>query len=254
MRVLIVAATEAEIGGLRLAIRDQRSESRNQRSEIGDQRSEIGGEGPEIKDEKHIADGNNSSLITNHQSLTSNQPTSNISFLITGVGMVATAFALGKELSNHQYDLVINLGIAGSFDRSIALGEVVEVVEDTFAELGAEDDEIFLPLDQMGFGEVSFMASTHPIFNLKRVRGITVNRVHGNDGSIGKIVHRLDPQVESMEGAAVFYACKQFNIPCVQIRAVSNYVEKRNRQAWKIGLAVKNLNTFAVDLVEKLIG
>jgi len=35
---------------------------------------------------------------------------------------------------------------------------------------------------------------------------------------------------------------------------VSNYVEKRNREAWKIGLAVKNLNTFAADLVEKLIG
>lgn len=275
MRVLIVAATEAEIGGLRSTMRDRRLENSDERSEIsgqrlenGDQRSEISGEEPEIRDEKPeirdeklIADGNNSplitnheSLITNHQSLTSNQPTSNISFLITGVGMVATAFALGKELSNNRYDLVINLGIAGSFDRSIALGEVVEVVEDTFAELGAEDDEIFLPLDQMGFGEVSFKPSPHPIFNLRPVRGITVNKVHGNDASIEKIIHRLDPQVESMEGAAVFYACKQFNTQCLQIRAVSNYVEKRNREAWKIGLAVKNLNTFAADLVEKLIG
>jgi futalosine hydrolase len=268
MRVLIVAATEAEIGGLRLAIRERRSEvsrqrfeTRDERIEDSDQRSEISDEGPKVKDEKLIADGNNcplitnhESLITNHQSLTSNQPTSNISFLITGVGMVATAFALGKELSNNRYDLVINLGIAGSFDRTIALGEVVEVIEDTFAELGAEDDEIFLPLDQMGFGEVSFRPSPHPIFNVRAVRGITVNKVHGNDASIEKIIHRLDPQVESMEGAAVFYACKQFNTQCLQIRAVSNYVEKRNREAWKIGLAVKNLNTFAADLVEKLIG
>jgi futalosine hydrolase len=265
MRVLIVAATEAEIGGLRLAVRERRSEvsgqrfeNRDERIEDSDQRSEIGDEGPEIK-EKLIAGGNNNPLITNHESRisnqpTSNQPTSNISFLITGVGMVATAFGLGKELSNNRYDLVINLGIAGSFDRTIALGEVVEVVEDTFAELGAEDDGIFLPLDQMGFGEVSFKPSPHPIFNVRSVRGITVNKVHGNDASIEKIVHRLDPQVESMEGAAVFYACKQFNTQCLQIRAVSNYVEKRNREAWKIGLAVKNLNTFAADLVEKLIG
>lgn len=243
----------------RSEVRDERAESSGQQPETGDQRAEIRDERPEIKDEELIAGGNNKQLITNHESRISNQPTSNpptsnISFLITGVGMVATAFALGKELSNNPYDLVINLGIAGSFDRSIALGEVVEVVEDTFAELGAEEDEIFLPLDQMGFGEVSFRASTHAIFNFKRVRGITVNKVHGNDASIEKIIHRLDPQVESMEGAAVFYACKQFNTQCLQIRAVSNYVEKRNREAWKIGLAVKNLNTFAADLVEKLIG
>jgi futalosine hydrolase len=33
---------------------------------------------------------------------------------------------------------------------------------------------------------------------------------------------------------------------------VSNYVEKRNRDNWQIGLAVKNLNTFALDLIKAL--
>jgi futalosine hydrolase len=55
-----------------------------------------------------------------------------------------------------------------------------------------------------------------------------------------------------MEGAAFFYACREAGVPCLQIRAVSNYVEKRNRDAWQIGLAVKNLNTFAVELLERL--
>jgi len=241
MRVLIVAATEAEIGGLRSVIGDQRLEIGGQRLENSEQRSEV-------KDENLISDtySNDESQITNHQSLTSNQLITNLSFLITGVGMVATAFALGKHLSTNQHDLVINLGIAGSFDRNIELGEVVEVIEDTFAELGAEDDEAFLPLNEMGFGEVTFIPSRHPFLNIRQVKGITVNKVHGNEASIQKMVNTLNPQVESMEGAAVFYACKQFNLPCVQIRAVSNYVEKRNREAWKIGLAVKNLNTFAV--------
>jgi futalosine hydrolase len=57
----------------------------------------------------------------------------------------------------------------------------------------------------------------------------------------------LNVQIESMEGAAFFYACRQAGVPCMQIRAVSNYVEKRNRDNWQIGLAVKNLNTFAVE-------
>jgi futalosine hydrolase len=55
------------------------------------------------------------------------------------------------------------------------------------------------------------------------------------------------PQIESMEGAAFFYACRQLNVPCLQIRAVSNYVEKRNRDNWHIGLAIKNLNKFAMS-------
>ena len=175
-------------------------------------------------------------------------------FLITGAGMVATSFALGKHLATNQYDLAINLGIAGSFDKSIALGDVVEIIEDSFAELGAEDDEDFITIDKLGFGESSFRA-TYPLaaeFNLKKANAITVNTVHGNDASIKKLSTRVNAQIESMEGAAFFYACKQADLPCLQIRAVSNYVEKRNRDAWQIGLAIKNLNTFAGEFLEKL--
>ncbi len=180
-----------------------------------------------------------------------------ISTLITGVGMVATAFALGKHLASHKYDLAINLGIAGSFDRSIALGEVVEVVEDSFSELGAEDDEAFLTIDQLGFGESVFKSSKRlydfGITNTRQVTAITVNTVHGNEVSIKTLTHRTQPQLESMEGAAFFYACNYAAVPCMQIRAVSNYVEKRNRDAWQIGLAIKNLNNFAVEFLERVV-
>jgi futalosine hydrolase len=220
MHILIVAATEAEIQGVI--------------SEYGFPVSGIKGGEARHAENKQAAE----------------HPETEI--LITGVGMVATAFALGKQLAKQNYDLVINLGIAGSFDRAIELGEVVEIVQDTFAELGAEDDEQFLTLNEMGFGEVTFTPSRHPFLNIKQVTAITVNKVHGHEGSIQKVAERLNPQLESMEGAAVFYACKQAGVPCVQIRAVSNYVEKRNREAWKIGLAVKNLNTFAGEMLKVL--
>lgn len=196
-------------------------------------------------------------LIKNQESRVKNQDSSNFATLITGVGMVATAFALGRELATNQYDLAINLGIAGSFDRDIALGDMVEITEDTIAELGAEDDETFLPISQMGFGESSFKASKQlsAIYKsqlIKKATAITVNTVHGNEASIQKIQQRLNVQIESMEGAAFFYACREAGVPSIQIRAVSNYVEKRNRDAWQIGLAVKNLNTFAADLLAEL--
>ncbi len=173
--------------------------------------------------------------------------------LITGVGIVATAFALGQRFTQQKYDLAINLGIAGSFDRSLSLGEVVEVEQDTLSELGAEDDNQFLPIEVLGFGESTFR-STYPMLLLpaKKVRAITVNTIHGEENSIQKIIERLNPQLESMEGAAFFYACKNSMVPAIQIRSVSNYVEKRNRENWKIGLAVKNLNNFAIELLGKL--
>jgi len=178
--------------------------------------------------------------------------------LVTGVGMAATAFALGKHLAANKYDLAVNFGIAGSFDRTIALGELVEINQDTFAELGAEDDDEFLMIEQLGFGRSTYFPSSKLAhlyhlfnnFNLKTVTSITVNTVHGNEKSIKKVVDRVNPQVESMEGAAFFYACHEMNIPCLQIRAVSNYVEKRNRDNWNIGLAIKNLNTFAIEFLK----
>ncbi|MBW4890429.1 futalosine hydrolase [Mucilaginibacter sp. HMF5004] len=177
--------------------------------------------------------------------------------LITGVGMVATAFALGSQVNVKKYDLAINLGIAGSFDRSIALGDVVEVIADELSELGAESDEMFIPIAQLGFGESRYMAGSALRYHtqtlkLKTVSAITVNTVHGNEASIEKVALRLAPQLESMEGAAFFYSCEKTGVKGIQIRAVSNYVEKRNRDNWQIGLAIKNLNSFAISLLEEL--
>ncbi len=84
---------------------------------------------------------------------------------------------------------------------------------------------------------------------LPQVSGITVNKVHGNKLSIKAIEQRLHPVTESMEGAAVFYCCEQAGIPCIQVRSISNYVEERNRGTWKIGLAIHNLNNWAIEFL-----
>jgi futalosine hydrolase len=81
------------------------------------------------------------------------------------------------------------------------------------------------------------------------VKGITVNTVHGNSASIKKVKKKFNPDIESMEGAAFFFACQNEKIPCLQIRAISNYVEKRNKKKWKMKLAVKNLCT----IIEKIL-
>ena len=43
-----------------------------------------------------------------------------ITVLITGIGMVNTAFMMGKY-NKSSYDLVINVGVCGSFDKNLEL-------------------------------------------------------------------------------------------------------------------------------------
>ena len=188
--------------------------------------------------------------VFDHYNLQANDFVSHSKFdiLITGVGMTATAFALGKHLSK-TYNLVLNVGIAGSFDLSTRLGSLVNIETDTFAELGAEDHEEFLTIDQLGFGELTYTA-TYTINELPKVNGITVNKVHGNATTIAKTLSLFKPQTESMEGAAVFYACQMENIPCLQVRALSNHVVPRNKEDWQIHLAINNLNDWIIEFIE----
>jgi futalosine hydrolase len=177
-----------------------------------------------------------------------------VDVLVTGIGMTATAFYLGNVL-HKGYDLALNLGLAGSFNRNLELGEIVNVMEDHFAELGAEDGDDFLTLEQMKLEGSAVIKNDSVIENkvlarIPQVTGITVNKVHGNEQSIKKAFDRFHPYTESMEGAAFLFACKEAGVPCAQIRGISNYVERRNREAWNIPLAVKKLNEKAIEILD----
>jgi len=187
------------------------------------------------------------------------KPTSgsmDVSVLITGVGMVNTAFNLGKYL-NVSYNYIINIGICGAFDRNLKIGEIVNVAEDCLSEMGAQDDLKFIKFSELGLGG-SNCYSNHiktnyaPFRNLKKVKGITVNTVHGNEESIKKTISLFTPDVESMEGAAFFRACENMKANYFQLRAVSNYVEKREKSNWNIPLAIQNVNEFTIKLIENL--
>jgi futalosine hydrolase len=176
---------------------------------------------------------------------------SNLPHLVTGVGMVSTAIAVTNALSKSNYDLVINAGIAGSFNRSLKIGQVVEVTKDYFSELGAQDGVHFLTPDEINLNVVADI-EMNPVTNLDKVNGITVNTIHGEKIAIQKVVHRFNPQIESMEGAACMLACQIAGVPCVQIRSISNYVEKRNKANWNIPLAIQNLNKELIKIIADL--
>jgi futalosine hydrolase len=184
-----------------------------------------------------------------------------VDVLVTGVGMVATATWATRALAQAKYDLSLNLGVCGSFDRAIPPATVVHVVSDRLAELGAEDGEEFLTIQQLRLLEddeppfsrgmlVNLAPPDNAVLeSLQTVEGVTVNTVHGNERSIASVTSRFSPQVESMEGAAFMYACLVRGIPFAQVRAVSNIVERRNRDAWKLTDAIAALGDTALRIV-----
>jgi futalosine hydrolase len=187
-----------------------------------------------------------------------------VDVLTTGVGMVATAAWTSKALAEARYDFGLNLGVCGSFVRTLAPETVVHVISDCIAELGAEDDEAFLTIEELnivGANNTPLDSSRivnpsppriSPLNALLAVRGVTVNTVHGNDASIAAFVQRFNPDVESMEGAAFMYACAIHGLVFAQVRAVSNIIEKRNRAAWSLAPAIRNLGETALRILDNL--
>ena len=177
-----------------------------------------------------------------------------IDVLITGVGMVATAVCCSRALVQASYGLALNFGVCGSFDPAIEPGTVVHVVSDRLTELGAEDGDRFLTLEELALPGESAFVNLDPPSNpaldaLPTVAGITVNTVHGSERSIAAVTERFNPQVESMEGAAFMSACLIHTVPFAQVRAVSNVVERRNRGSWKMPDAIRNLNATALRIL-----
>lgn len=179
--------------------------------------------------------------------------------LVTGVGMPNTAYRLGKAFAENKYDLAINAGIAGAFNRELKLGDVVNVVSETFGDLGIEEaDGRFTDLFENKLIPEGGIYNNGKIHNpdaaefsfLPQASALTINKVHGFPSSIEAIQTKYKVDIESMEGAAFFLACRTAGVKFLQIRAISNYVEKRNRDNWDLPLSIGNLNQVLLGLVQ----
>lgn len=180
--------------------------------------------------------------------------------LVTGVGAMQTAFALSRFSLIKEINFAINAGIAGSYNELYDMGQVVEVFEDRFADLGVEhadgrfEDVYDLQLEKANKFPYSNgwinNVPKHFANDLAKVRGLTVNKVSGCESSITAIKNKYSADIESMEGAGFLYACKIMDVDCIQIRSISNYVEPRNKDNWKLDLALDNLNDTLINFLE----
>ena len=183
-----------------------------------------------------------------------------VDVLITGVGAVPTAFCLARFVED--YDFILNVGIAGSYSSNISIGQVVVVDWDCFGDYGIDDNGLFISLSKAGFANASYDVNSlsNPWLKkvdipeyLVKVRGVTLGTASGSEQSIGKIKQLWNPDIETMEGAAVFYVCLQLDKPFICLRAISNFVEPRNKSKWRIKEALDNLNTEVFKFISSRI-
>jgi futalosine hydrolase len=137
---------------------------------------------------------------------------------------------------------------------------VVEVSRETFGDTGAETatgsyidihEMELIPPDVPPFLGGELISPHAGATGLPLVKGLSVNKVHGYLPSITEMMIHYDADIETMEGAAFFYACLSAGQPFVQIRSLSNYVEPRDRSKWNIPLAVETLNAKLIELIQE---
>ncbi len=166
--------------------------------------------------------------------------------LITGVGPINAAFALGKALPFlKKRTLVVNIGLAGSFDLQKApLCTHWRVTKEIFPEYGLVTDD---HTDAKALGFPQWRTPNQEVWDTlalpelpqlrERLRhcplagkasSITVSGVTCCPKRAEKLsAPYAEPLLENMEGFSLALACARHDVPLLEIRTVSNLVGTR---------------------------
>jgi futalosine hydrolase len=190
-----------------------------------------------------------------------------VDVVAAGAGPAAAAAAAARALTAAPYDLVVSAGIGGGFLPHAPLGSVVVADEIVAADLGAEGPAGFLPIDGLGFGRGTLRPPADLVVRITNLlsppRGgtapvadrppeapphvvcgpvLTVSTATGTAHRAAELAARHPrAAAEAMEGFGVAEAAAQLSVPFAEIRAVSNTVGPRDRDAWRIGPALAAL-------------
>jgi futalosine hydrolase len=184
-----------------------------------------------------------------------------IQVAVTGIGSVATVYSLMKVIGQNKPGLMIQAGIAGSFNPDLPLEKIVAIDRDSIADLGVTEKGKFHSVFSMGLEnpnefpwENGWLVNDHEILkstNLEKHSAVTVNEITTSPHSI-EYYRSLGAVTESMEGAALHYVGLRENIPFLQVRAISNYIGERDKSQWRIHESIDKLNHEVSRIIKEL--
>jgi futalosine hydrolase len=186
-----------------------------------------------------------------------------ISFHATGIGMLSSGVKLTQLATTHKPNLIIQMGIAGSYSKKEPLGKVMIIASESIADLGVRENDTFKDLFETGLqkeNEVPFKKRKLINQGVKKVNllktntaaAVTINEITTSAKRIKEIIAAHNPVLESMEGAALHYVGCLTKTPFIQIRAISNYVGERNKAKWKIKESIEQLEAYVITYLAAL--
>ncbi len=186
-----------------------------------------------------------------------------VTFHTSGVGMLVSCFSLTKMIFEQKPGLVIQVGIAGTFNENMPLSKVVAVENEFLADTGVEENREFKDVFDLNLIKRSTFPfengslinrSIHQlnILQLDEVTGVTINEISTRRERIQQLKAKYRPTIESMEGAALHYCCLQTSTPFIQIRSISNYIGERDKSKWDFKRSFANLATEVTRYIDKL--
>ena len=185
-------------------------------------------------------------------------------YCVTGVGAVSTVFNLSEILHKEKFDIVIQVGIAGSFDKQLELGNTVAVEKELLHEMGVFENNHYKTVFEMGlidgntkpFTNSALINQDTPLLELtglKKATAITNNEISTSTTKIKLYSEKYGAEIESMEGAAFHYVAIMKSISFIQLRGISNYVGDRDKNNWKIKEAILSYSDACNQLIKKLM-
>jgi futalosine hydrolase len=191
-----------------------------------------------------------------------------VTCLQTGIGPLETCLHLTRFLggSGNGISLVMNIGVAGAFidsgpqllDLCLAEREIVGDFgicsgnEITHFDRTALQPPIEFDLRNAFFERARAKLAIHGML-YRQGTFVTVNCTSGTAVRGRHLRDRYQAICENMEGAAVARVCKEFALPCLEIRCISNMVEDRDVSKWRLAAAVEKMTAAAVLLAPDLV-
>ena len=187
----------------------------------------------------------------------------NLIFLVSGIGPINAALALGFclglkfSVENDPIRAILYAGLAGAFDLERDPLQSIRIVrKEIWPEYGLHDgnsvtarafrfplwerkegDDIYDSIDLAG---VEVLGAKTPR-DWQECTSITVAGVSASFARRDKLWTDWHAQLENMEGFAAAYAALRAEIPCVELRVVSNKVGPRGRHEKDFGGALATM-------------
>ncbi len=188
--------------------------------------------------------------------------------LITGVGPVEAAVRLSRYLDKTEqtFSAAINFGIGGGYIQAASgtgprLLDLYLADTEVFGDLGICYSDRIEPLPRELTGEIVARMDPALLERAKIIYGdreiktgnfVTVMAVSATRARGLAMAGRFQAQCENMEGAAIARVCSEFCLPILELRCISNLVEERDLQRWRLQEACEKAAESAVVLIKNL--